>query len=125
MAMNLAHQVCSITQVTKAIAGSDLTKTIEVDGLTLYEHIRAVKSSTSIQVFESGKILFPSSHVEMLKILLRTKLRSRIGEGRRKGNDLAQRGQFEAGLDWGALLSEEIMPPVDALTQDDCNSWNQ
>jgi osomolarity two-component system sensor histidine kinase NIK1 len=31
MAMNLTNQVCSIAQVTKAMAGGNLTKKIEVD----------------------------------------------------------------------------------------------
>ena len=31
MAKNLTHQVCSIAEVTKAVAGGDLTKKIEID----------------------------------------------------------------------------------------------
>jgi osomolarity two-component system sensor histidine kinase NIK1 len=60
MAMNLTNQVRSIAEVTKAVAGGDLTKKIEVDVkgeiLELKETVNGMTESLSVFAYEVSKV---------------------------------------------------------------------
>jgi HAMP domain-containing protein len=60
MAMNLTNQVCSIAEVTKAVAGSDLMKKIEVDVrgeiLELKETANGMTESLSVFAAEVTRV---------------------------------------------------------------------
>ncbi len=66
MAMNLTNQVRSIAEVTKAVAGGDLTKKIEVDVrgemLELKETVNGMTESLSVFADEVTRYAYPACH---------------------------------------------------------------
>lgn len=71
--MNLTNQVRSIAEVTKAVAGGDLTKKIEVDVrgemLELKETVNGMTESLSVFADEVTRYACSASHFQTIDLI--------------------------------------------------------